>query len=197
MIRVDAYLEALEQIEKTKEQQLYKKNQPTARSTKIPKSFFEYPIYQDLKEVVVSLDPQIVIPRRWEELEIDFSNRDIRYCSLCATYVYRVSNLYNYQILADKNVTLAIPQDSPFMKEIEDQYKTAIESYRFIQISRRIMQEVGYRIEDDLHHCELEYAADDILKYMRGKDWISMAEWSEKYRKFGFEKDCLSFFQKP
>jgi hypothetical protein len=196
MMKIDTFLEAWEQDEKTKEQQRYKRSRPSARSTKMPKSFFKHPVYQDLKEVIISLRSQIVIPRRWEELEIDFTTKDVRYCSLCDTNVYKVSNFYNYQKLLDKNVTLAIPISGSFMREIENQYKIAIESYKFVQISRRIMQEAGYRIEDDLHSCELESVVDDIVKYLSAKDWISMSIWSQKYRKFGFElEDFLHIFQ--
>jgi hypothetical protein len=187
MMKIDTFLEAWEQDEKTKEQQRYKRSQPRAYSTKMPKSFFEHPVYQDIKEVIIPSGSQIVIPRRWEELEIDFLQKDKRYCKLCNLAVYRISNIYRYKELAGKNVAIAIPVGTPLLKALGTEDVLKIDYYRFIQISRRVIQEAGYRQEDDLYSCEVSRVVDRVLEYFRKKVWIDKTVWFDRYRELGFE----------
>jgi hypothetical protein len=187
MMKIDTFLEAWEQDEKTKEQQRYKRSQPRAYSTKMPKSFFEHPVYQDIKEVIIPSGSQIVIPRRWEELEIDFLQKDKRYCKLCNLAVYRISNIYRYKELAGKNVAIAIPVGTPLLKALGTEDVLKIDYYRFIQISRRVIQEAGYRQEDDLYSCEVSRVVDRVLEYFRKQVWIDKTVWFDRYRELGFE----------
>jgi len=190
-MKIDTFLEAWEQDEKTKEQQRYKRSRPSARSTKMPKSFFKHPVYQDLKEVIIPLNSQIVVPRRWEELEIDFSQKDKRYCKLCHLDVYRVSNSYRYKELVGKNVAIAIPIGTPLLKMLRVEDILKFEYYRFVQISRRVIQEAGYRQEDDLDGCEPSQIVEMVLDYFRKKEWIEKMAWFDRYREFGFELETF------
>jgi len=189
--KIEAFLEALEQKEKTKEQQRHKKNQPRAYSTKIPKGFFEHPLYYDLKEVIVTPQKERIIPRRWEELQIDFSDKNRRYSGLCDRYVYRVTNRYNYRKLLDKKVALAIPIQTALFQEIQKEYEKQIETYRFVQVSRRLMQEVGYREKEDLQSCMVAEVLEDIRTFIKGRTWVSWREWIETYKKFGINLEIF------
>jgi hypothetical protein len=189
--KIEAFLEALEQKEKTKEQQRHKNNQPRAYSTKIPKDFFEHPLYHDLKEVIITPQKERIIPRRWEELQIDFSDKNRRYSGLCDRYVYRVTNRYNYRKLLDKKVALAIPIQTVLFQEIQKEYEKQIEIYRFVQISRRMMQEVGYREKEDLQSCMVAEVLEDIRTFIKGRTWVSWCEWIETYKKFGINLEMF------
>ena len=187
MIDIEVFFQEIEERRRTREQKRYKKSLSVARSTKIPQSFFKYPIYRELKEIIVSLEPEVIVPRRWEELEIDFSNPYIRYCSLCDVHVYKVSNLFHYRKAKAQNMALAIPVNSPLVKRIEINHQSIIENYRFVQVSRRMMQESGYRGEEDFSSCEFNKILDEIRKYISCKGWIDLAQWEKKYWEYGIE----------
>jgi len=189
--KTEVFLKALEQKEKTKEQQCHKKNQPRAYSTKIPKSFFEHPLYHNLKEVIVTPQKERIVPRRWEELQIDFSDKNRRYSGLCDMSVYRVTNRYNYQTLLDKKVALAIPIQTTLFQEIQKEYEKQIEIYRFVQVSRRLMQEVGYREKEDLQYCMVAEVLEDIHTFLKGRTLVNWYEWIEIYKKFGIDLELF------
>jgi len=185
------FLEELEEKEKSKEQQRYKKSHPRAYTTKMPKDFFKYPIYNELKEVIIVPQKEKVLPRRWEELEVDFSYKERRYASLCHVEVYRVTNQYTYQQWVGKEVALAIPIQTPLFEEIYACYEEEIAFYRFVQVSRRIMQEAGYEKERDIHCCTTSEVVGEIKQFLKGKRWISWEVWRERYKLFGIELEAF------
>jgi hypothetical protein len=75
------------------------------------------------------------------------------------------------------------------MLRVEDILK--FEYYRFVQISRRVIQEAGYRQEDDLDGCEPSQIVEMVLEYFRKKEWIDKMVWFDRYREFGFELETF------
>ena len=53
-------------------------------------------------------------PLRFEDLEIDFTNQNVRFCSYCNNYIYKVDNLTVLQQLKNENKIIAI---SPILIE--------------------------------------------------------------------------------
>lgn len=152
---IKSFLESLEEQEKVNEQKLFKKNQARGFNTKMPKSFFEHPIYQPLNEIILSENLFRIIPRRWEELDRSFENILIRNCPECNQNVLRVSNLHNYQNSINKYSYIAIPISSPLYNNLYQKYKFQIDIYFFIQIARTIIQDNGYNVSRDVHSCNL------------------------------------------
>lgn len=184
-------LEALEEKEKSQEQQRYKKSHPRPYMTKLPKDFFKHPIYSVLKEVIIVPQKEKVLPRRWEELEVDFLHQERRYASLCHLEVYRVTNQYTYQQWVGKEVALAIPIKTPLFEEIYACYEEEIAFYGFVQVSRRIIQEAGYEKEREIHSCTTSEVVGEIEVFLKNKTWISWEVWRERYRVFGVELEAF------
>jgi len=166
---VKSFLASLEMQEEVNEQKLFKKNQARGFNTKMPKSFFEHPIYQPLNEVILSQNPLYVIPRRWEELDIDFENIFIRNYPVCQQSVLKASNLHNYQNAIKRYEHIAIPLFSPLYDSLCEKYKFQMDIYVFIQIARMIVQGSGYRESSDVHNCNsietLNLLLSDLLQY--------------------------------
>ena len=181
---IKSFLESLEIQEKVNEQKLFKKNQGRGFSTKMPKSFFEHSIYQPLSEVILSKNPLYVIPRRWEELDIDFEKIAIRNYTVCQQSVLKVSNLYNYQNGIKRYDYIAIPLFSPLYDTLYQTYKFQIDIYIFIQIIRMIVQGNGYRESMDVHSCEVQKVLDVLLSHLVEYSYIDHKKLSIQCRNF-------------
>jgi hypothetical protein len=166
---VKSFLASLEIQEEVNEQKLFKKNQARGFNTKMPKSFFEHPIYQPLKEVILSQNPLYVIPRRWEELDRDFKDIAVRNYPVCQQSVLKASNLHNYQNAIKRYEHIAIPLCSPLYDSLYEKYKFQMDIYVFIQITRMIVQGSGYRESSDVHNCNsietLNLLLSDLLQH--------------------------------
>jgi len=187
MIKIKEYIDDLAEIEKTNERKAHKKNQKTSRSTKMPKSFFEYPIYQELRDVIISKENRKIIARRWDELEINFEDSSVRTCSLCDEKVYKVSNIHNYNEIKNKSEFIAVPLNGVLFKNIYDEFKEQVDIFIFVQISRRLIQESGYDDTMDVHTCKTLDAIQFILSFLISKEWINYKSWINKYQEFDFD----------
>ncbi|WP_294959041.1 hypothetical protein [Sulfurovum sp.] len=152
-IKIDEYLAEIEAQERAMEQKAIKHSRSRAFSTKMPKSFFEHPIYSELKEMILCRETGKLCPRRWEELKIDFNDKNVRYASLCGKSITKVSNTHNLNCA--ETTCIAVPIDSTLFREIDSRYAEEIFLYIFIQLMRRKMQSTGYREEDDFLSCDL------------------------------------------
>ncbi len=193
MMKIKEFIDDLAEIEKSNEQKAHKKNQKTPRSTKMPKSFFEYPIYQELRDVIISKKSTQIIPRRWDELTIDFKNSSVRTFSLCDEKVYKVSNAYNYNEIKNKNVFIAVPLNGVLFKDIYNEFKEQIDIFIFVQISRRLLQKSGYDESQDIYSCDTRKVIQSILSFLINRDWINYQSWIAAYQKFDLALDELLF----
>jgi len=199
-IKIKEYIGALEEREKLKEQKAYKKNKKLVRSTKMPKSFFDYPIYQELYDVIICKEGTRVIPRKWDELEINFKDRTVRYCTMCDEKVYKVSNIHNYNEIKNRNLTIAVPINSDLFKNIYNDFKEQIDQFVFVQISRQLIQVNGYDESSDVNSCKALDEIKFILSFLISKDWINYQSWVVKYLEFDinlneFLYDIGQYFQ--
>ena len=127
-----------------------------------PACLFDYPIYQPLKEAIILKDKREILPRRWEELEIDFENKNSRHCKLKNCEVYKVSNIHNYEQV--KGECIAIPIDGTLYHQLDNELKEYIELYKFIQILRRLIQGAGFSEDRDFNSIAIEEILDLISK---------------------------------
>ena len=188
-IKIDEYLAEIEECERILEQKAIKHSRAHGFSTKMPKSFFEYPIYEELNDVIICKDSKRVMPRRWDELEIDFEDNYVRTSSLCKEKVHKVSNAHNYNEIKNKNVFIAIPINCELFKNIYDECKEQIDIFIFVQISRRLIQESGYKNNQDIHSCHTKNAIQSILSLIVSRDWIDYQSWIANYQKFDLDFD--------
>ena len=121
-----------------------------------PPSLYKYPIYQPLKVVIICTDLSKVCPRRWDELEVDIKNCDTRYCDISKEDVVKVTNMYNYNKIKDKNTTIAIPTDGIPYHVFDGKFNDYVSLYIFIQMARRVIQGMGYSKNRDIHNSNLE-----------------------------------------
>ena len=196
-MKIEEFIDDLAETEKAKERKAYKKNQRTAYSTKMPKSFFDYPIYQELRDVIVSNKSNHIMPRRWDELEIDFEDSSIRYCNICDEKIYKVSNIHNYNEIKDKSGCMAVPLNGSLFKYIYDEFKEQVDIFVFVQVSRRLIQESGYDESEDIHSCDTVNVIQSILSFLISREWITYQTWVAKYQEFDFNLDELLFDIEP
>jgi hypothetical protein len=197
---VKSFLESLDIQEEVNEQKLFKKNQARGFNTKMPKAFFEHPIYQPINEVILSKIPLYIVPRRWEELDRDFKDVAVRNYPVCQQSVLKASNLYNYQKGIKRYDYIAIPLFSPLYDALYPTYKFQMDSYIFIQIVRMIVQGSGYRESIDVHSCEVQKVLDVLLSHLVEYSYIDHKKLLIQCRNFSiniFEllSEIDSFYQ--
>ncbi len=188
-IKIDEYLAEIEEHEQMLEQKAIKYSRARGFSTKMPKSFFEYPIYKALNDIIICKDKRRVMPRRWDELEIDFEDNFVRTSRLCKEKVYKVSNIHNYDKIKNKNVFIAVPLNSMLFKNIYNEFKEQIDIFRFVQISRRLIQGSGYKDHQDIHNCNTKKVIQSILSMLISRSWIDYQSWIAEYQKFDLDLD--------
>ena len=163
-IKIDEYLAEVEEHEQILEQKAIKHSRARGFSTKIPKSFFEHPVYAELKEVLLCRETGKLCSRRWEELTIDFDDKNVRYSPLCGNRITKVSNMHNLN--CSKTTCIAVPIDSKLFREINSRYAEEIFLYIFIQLMRQKMQGTGYREEEDFLSCDLVSIAVNVTEFI-------------------------------
>ena len=180
----------LEQQERDKKNKRVKR--PRGFSTKMPKAFFEYPIYRELKDVILCSDKSKICPRRWDELEVDFENENIWYCSVCKQNVMKVTNQYNLEEIKDTNACISVPLNGVLHKSFSEELKSYIELYILVQISRMTMQGSGYSEEDDIHSNTVEEIVRTILPYLKNDGWISINDFIRNCQQY--DVDFVAIF---
>jgi len=184
-------MDAMEEAEKCRERKAYKQNQKRPYSTKMPKSFFAHPIYRKLKKVIITPETIEIIPRRWDELKIDFDDHTVRRCHLCNKKVYKVSNFHNYNEVKKRHMAIAVPLNSVLFETIYDEFKMQIDIFLFVQISRRVIQESGYDESQDIHSCDIPQVLVSILSFLIQREWIEYRFRIVQYQRFDFDLNAF------
>jgi len=124
-----------------------------------------------------------ICPMIWEELEIDFEDKNRRYCKYCDDYVYKVENKYLYDQLKEENKCMAISEEflNKYSQNFNDDY--------FIRLEKRLKLSKLFLIykvyfPDEYKKYEDEKATLDIIF----KDLIiKILKNEEKFSKDFFE----------
>lgn len=74
-----------------------------------------------------------ICPLSWESLEVDFENRNRRYCEYCAKYIYKADNEMMLQKLKDENKCMAIS------KQLFEKINGRIDEKRYENIQNRLI----------------------------------------------------------
>jgi len=186
--------EAIQDIENLEDTMLHKKEKHFRKFHKHIRicphpSSFDYQVYKDLKEVIICNDLDIVAIKRWDELEIDFNNQNIRYSKELNQNIIKVTNRHNYDLIKDTNVSISIPYNGVLHKTLDDEIQQYIKEYVFIQISRRIIMDSGYSEEHDINLIDKSKVIEFILTYIKedikNTQWKDMGSWIKQYEEYG------------
>jgi len=142
-------------------------------------------LYQELKNVIICNDENLLCPKRWEELNVDFEHTDSRYCSTCNQTISKVTNQYNFDEIKDSNNCIAIPLNGQLYRSLSEELKANADRYIVVQISRRMLCEAGYSYESIVHSDN----AKEILKKMFDEldDGISVNRFTKECEKYGVD----------
>lgn len=143
---------------------------------------FEYPIYNELESFIKCSNSNEIFPRKWSELEVDFSDKNKRVCTITKKQVLLVSNIYNYNENKDIQEYLAIPINSPLFKELYEEIESEFLLFMFIQITRRLIQGSGYRADEDLQTSNKNEAILWAIKYLKN-EFETYSKWETKNEK--------------
>ena len=142
-------------------------------------------LYQELKDVIICNDEDLICPKRWEELDVDFEHTDSRYCSACNRTVSKVANQHNFDEIKDSNNCIAMPFNGKLYRSLSEELKAYADKYIVVQISRRMLCEAGYSYESIVHSD----SADEILKKMFNEldDGMSVNRFADECEKYGVD----------
>jgi len=142
-------------------------------------------LYQELKNVIIFNDEDLICPKRWEELDVDFEHTDSRYCSTCNRTVSKVTNQYNFDEIQDSDNCIAVPLNGKLYRSLSEELKANADRYIVVQISRKMLCEAGYSYESIVHSD----SAKEILKKMFDEldDGVSVNRFTEECEKYGVD----------
>jgi hypothetical protein len=187
--------EELEEFNESKYLNTISKAIPKKRICPPPWSY-DYPIYKKLSTYIICNNNLLQCPRRWEELDLNFDDLNIRYCSFCKKNVYKVTNEYNYNKF--KESCICIPNNSKFLEILSKDMLEYTEIYKFIQISRQFIQESGYLAEIDLYSNSSEDLLYSIRVFIndriKNSNYETFEYWKIKYQKYQIQlENFLSY----
>lgn len=144
---------------------------------------FDFPIYKQLEHFIVCKNKEMMIPRRWNELEIDFNNKNKKVCPISKKEIILVSNIHNYNEAKETQECLALPINSPLFSELLSEYEEEFKLYVFIQATRTLIQGVGYSDEFDLQTSNLNEMISWVTRYLKEQLETYNPKWQTKEEK--------------
>lgn len=125
----------------------------------------------------------MMIPRRWNELEIDFNNKNKKICPISKKEIILVSNVHNYHEVKETQECLAFPINSPLFSELLSEHEEEFKLYVFIQATRTLIQGVGYSDEFDLQTSNLNEVISWVTRYLKEQFETFNQKWQTKEEK--------------
>jgi len=168
-----------------------------------PPDFMTHPIFGRLEYIIVLNDLSQICPRQWDEFELNLKDRDKRYSAILNTDVIKVTNIYNYNQIKEKDLGIAFPIDGVVHKSLSIELEEYIRDYIFIQMSRRIIMNSGHYYEkDDIHEVNREKAIKFIFKFIKEVIQNAYQEqdqfefWVAYYKEFNVDfEEMLKIFR--
>lgn len=104
------------------------------------RSPFKSDIIEDnITQVIICNNLTDISIKLWEELEINFNDKNTRFDSSLNKNIIKVSNMHNYNMLKNDNTCIAIPYNGVLYKSLSKEVLEYIDGWIFIQISRELM----------------------------------------------------------
>ena len=142
-------------------------------------------LYQELKNIIICNNENLICPKRWEELDVDFEHTDSRYCSACDKTVLKVTNQHNFDEIQDSDKCIAVPLNGKLYKSLSKELKANADRYIVVQISRMMLCEAGYSYDGIVHSD----SAEEILKKIFDEldDGMSVNRITGESEKYGVD----------
>ena len=132
------------------EEQIYIKSKKRSRvlTGYIPYKIFDIPELTQFDHFIECEVSPLTCPMRWEDLNIDFSDQNKRFCNYCEKYVYKANNVNVVQKYKEQNLCMAITSDvlEKMNGKIEEEYYNKL-FYR-LEISKLFLNEKIYNAEE-------------------------------------------------
>lgn len=144
---------------------------------------FDYPIYKQLEHFIVCKNKDEIFPRRWDELEIDFNNKNKKVCPISKKEITLVSNVHNYNEAKEIQEYLALPINSPLFSELLSEYEEEFNLYVFIQATRVLIQGAGYSENIDLQYAQKSKATNWAMAFLKEEFDRYNQRWETKEEK--------------
>jgi len=133
-----------------------------------------------------------ICPLMWEGLELDFENKERRYCSVCEKHVYKVDNQYMLEQLKTEDKCMAVSNDllakmngKMEQKRYENLQKRLIISKLFLY-EKKYNPEYFYEMQEK--NLSYEVQLKKILLYIVNNGCY------EKYIEFGIDFESIFEF---
>ena len=142
-------------------------------------------LYQELKNVIICNDENLICPKRWEELNVDFKHTDSRYYPACDKTVLKVTNQHNFDEIQDSDKCIAVPLNGKLYKSLSKELKANADRYIVVQISRMMLCEASYSYDSIIHSD----SAKEILKKMFDEldDGMSVNRFTDECERYGVD----------
>ena len=132
------------------EEHIYIKSKKRSRVLigEIPYKIFDIPEITQFDHFIECEVSPLTCPMRWEDLEIDFSDNNKRFCNHCEKYVYKANNITVVKKYKEQNLCMAITDDvlENINGKIEEEYYNKL-FYR-LEISKLFLNEKIYNAEE-------------------------------------------------
>jgi len=192
----DLINEALKDIEYFEDKALLKKEKILKKVHRknhryVTPSNDESSVYKELKEIIICKDLTKVCIKRWDELEINFLNPNEKFCSKLNKKVIKVTNEYNYNLVKNDDICIAIPYNGVLQKLLDDNILKYIADYVFIQVSRSLILSSCYSEQYDIQEFEIHKAIKYIVSYIQNNiennKYIEVDDWIRWYKEFDID----------
>jgi len=130
-----------------------------------------------------------ICPLMWEGLELDFENKERRYCSVCEKYVYKVDNQYMLEQLKTEDKCIAVSNDLLSKMNGKMEQKRYENLQKRLTISKLFLYEKKYKSEWFYEMQEENLSYEDQLKKMLL--YIVNHGSYEKYIEFGIDFESI------
>jgi len=130
-----------------------------------------------------------ICPLMWEGLELDFENKDRRYCSICEKHVYKVDNQYMLEQLKIENKCMAVSNDLLEKMNGKMEQKRYENLQKRLSISKLFLYEKKYNPEWFYEMQEKSIPYEEQLK----KILLNILHHSdfEEYLEFGIDFESI------
>ena len=96
-----------------------------------------------------------ICPLLWESLEVDFENKDRRYCFICEKHVYKVDNQYMLERLKSEDKCMAVSNNLLENINGKIEQNTYENLQKRLAISKLFLYEKKYN-QDEFHKMKVE-----------------------------------------
>ncbi len=150
--------EKVQSLEEMEEARINRANKPRGRTAGcMPNVYFDVASINDFTHFIDCEVSPTICPMQWEDLEINFSSIDKRYCKYCDKFVYKVDNEFMIQKMQDENKCMAISNS------LLEKMNGIIDEDKYINLQDRLSISMLFLVYKDTHQEEFKEFIDNDL----------------------------------